>query len=151
MGGGFTLIELLVTLALVGLLAAIALPSYLSQTIKARQAEAKTAIGDIVRFQLLYRTESPRFAGSLNELGIARPQSPYYRYSLRASTQGFSVTAQAQDRSLRGYSGGAVAIDTTLESALCQTPAPGTPARSPRFGVLGSADPCRAANMERIR
>lgn len=44
---GFTLIELLVAMIIVGILTAIAVPSYLNYVRKARRVEAKTALLDL--------------------------------------------------------------------------------------------------------
>ncbi|MCX5963441.1 MAG: prepilin-type N-terminal cleavage/methylation domain-containing protein, partial [Cyanobacteria bacterium] len=45
--GGFTLIELLVVIIIIGILASIALPSFLNQANKAKQSEAKTYVGSM--------------------------------------------------------------------------------------------------------
>jgi type IV pilus assembly protein PilA len=44
---GFTLVEILVVILIVGLLAAIAVPAFLSQTSKASDAAAKTQVGTL--------------------------------------------------------------------------------------------------------
>jgi type IV pilus assembly protein PilA len=68
--GGFTLIELLVVIIIVGVLSAIALPSFLNQTTKARQAEAKAYIGALNKGQHAYYSEKLIFTDDINRLGV---------------------------------------------------------------------------------
>jgi type IV pilus assembly protein PilA len=56
--GGFTLIELLVVILIIGILAAIAIPAFLSQTSKASDSGAKTQVGTLQTTMETYASES---------------------------------------------------------------------------------------------
>jgi type IV pilus assembly protein PilA len=63
--GGFTLIELLVVILIIGILAAIAIPAFLSQKSKANDAAAKTQVGTMQTAMETYSTEnSGTYAGA---------------------------------------------------------------------------------------
>ena len=51
---GFTLIELMIVFAIVGILAAIAIPSYIDYMAKAQQSEAKLQLGAIFTLMVSY-------------------------------------------------------------------------------------------------
>jgi prepilin-type N-terminal cleavage/methylation domain-containing protein len=115
---GFTLIELLVVIIIVGVLAAIALPSFLNQIGKARGSEGKSNIGTINRAQQAYRLENASFAttGGLTNLD-AKISGKFYTYTLGAgSTTAGSVTTTSTGvaSDLKNYSG-AVAQNTSTD------------------------------------
>lgn len=108
---GFTLIELLVVIIIIGILAAIALPSLLGQVAKAKQAEAKNNIGALNRAQQAYYLEWQCFTTSLTDLGVGiKTLSENYSYVLLASTASTCPTtisnrAYARKPALRSYVG----------------------------------------------
>ncbi len=120
---GFTLIELLVVIIIIGILSAIALPSFLNQANKARASEAKTYAGSVNRAQQAYLLENPNFVtaqANFSQLGLGiKTQTENYTYNLAAlGTAGVSVKAKpttpaANSAILKGY-GGFVAVGQTI-------------------------------------
>jgi type IV pilus assembly protein PilA len=139
--GGFTLIELLIVIVITGILAGIALPSFLNQAARAKQAGALKYIGAVNRAQQIFFLENSRFAASVNELGFLATQAPDdYNYTLTSGLGGLTVaSAQAipTDPVLRGYAGVVFATvdasggDPQLTTVICQGAAATAPTPTP--------------------
>jgi type IV pilus assembly protein PilE len=75
---GFTLIELVIVVAVIGILVAIAVPSYQTHLRKARRAEAQTYLLDIANLQQQYLLDARAYAlgvGALTALNKPPPSS----------------------------------------------------------------------------
>lgn len=124
---GFTLIELLIVSILIGIMSALALPSFLSQASKAQQSEAKSYVGAIMRAQQAYRLENPSFAADniILQIGLHTATDNYtYDINNPSNSSTSLVKANSKDAGkLKSYGGGVVVITSSgLNVAVaCQT------------------------------
>lgn len=106
---GFTLIELMIAVAIVGILASIALPSYQDYVRKGRRADAQAFMHEVASRQQHFLVDRRMYASTLAALGLAAPSSvsPHYNITLtnvvnNVQPMGFTLQAapiagQAQD------------------------------------------------------
>lgn len=81
---GFSLIELLITVTIIGILAAIAIPSYSTYMQKSRRASAEAHLMDIAQRQQQYLLDARAYAPDLQTLGLTTPSdvSTYYTVAI---------------------------------------------------------------------
>jgi type IV pilus assembly protein PilE len=77
---GFSLIELMIAVAIIGLLAAVAYPSYQDQVRKGNRAAAQAFMMEVSQAQQNHLMNNRSYATSLTALGVSTPSdvSSYY-------------------------------------------------------------------------
>lgn len=103
---GFTLIEVLIVVAILGIVAAIAFPSYQDSVRKSRRSDGMALINQVMQAQERYFIENATYTTDLTELGYASASNidsaeEYYKVSASACGGGIglcvNITAAGQD------------------------------------------------------
>ncbi|QSI34081.1 prepilin-type N-terminal cleavage/methylation domain-containing protein [Variovorax sp. RKNM96] len=92
---GFTLIELMITVAIVGILAAIAYPSYTEYVKRSRRVEGQNLLNDAAARQERYRAQNGLYAKTDQLAQLKVPASPngYYTLSMVSDGTAYTLTA----------------------------------------------------------
>lgn len=92
---GFTLIELMVTVAIIGILAAIALPMYGAYVTRSKIPEATSALAGMrIRLEQYYQ-DNRNYGSTAAACGLAVPSGPNFTYTCvwRGTDQTYLLTA----------------------------------------------------------
>lgn len=88
---GFTLIELMITVAIVGILAAIAYPSYTEYVLRSRRVEAQNLLNDAAARQERWRAQNGGYTDTVSKLNLpngALSQNSYYTLTVSMAKDG---------------------------------------------------------------
>src|SRR5438105_1921586 len=100
---GFTLIELMIVVAIIGILAAIAIPNFIKFQAKSRQAEPKTNLRGLWVTQKAYFSDRDTFSSSVSDLGFVPERGN--RYTIANGGATLSSRASAQENVNSGHFG----------------------------------------------
>ncbi len=121
-GGGFTLIELLIAVAVVGLLAAIAIPSYLNFVQRAREVAVIQYLREVHKGQQEWRLESDSagYSGDFDELEETGfiPDAVNFVRTRRRSIRRGQATRTTSSRVIQKYQLDLTSTDTSSDPLL---------------------------------
>jgi type IV pilus assembly protein PilA len=134
---GFTLIELMIVVAIIGILAAIAIPNFIKFQARSKQSEAKANLKAVFTAEKALFQEKDRYSANIGEIGFSPERNNRYAYylggTLKLETRTTSIIGTATD-----FTG--VEVDTFRYSTMSANPAtwPSTCAQTPAV-VAGGA------------
>ncbi|MDN3484702.1 type IV pilin protein [Pseudoalteromonas sp. APC 3224] len=101
---GFTLIELMIAVAIVGILAAIAVPNYSEYVKRASRAEAASALLDAANKQEQYFVDNRAYSTSFSDLGIqSKTENGHFKLTINVvNSNEFTITAKPIDGAVKG-------------------------------------------------
>ena len=109
---GFTIIELMIAVVVIGVIMALAFPSFQGSIRKSRRAEAFTALGAVQLAQERFRANNPEFTNRLSNARTATPPG----LELPATTPSGYYTVSLSGSSATGYTALATAVAGTSQA-----------------------------------
>lgn len=101
---GFTLIEIMIVVAIVGILAAIAVPMYTDHIRRTQLVEAHTGLSDLrVRMEQFYQDNRTYDGAGLDNCGAAGPAATNFTFNCRSLGQTYTATATGSGGRATGF------------------------------------------------
>jgi type IV pilus assembly protein PilA len=102
---GFTLIELMIVVAIIGILAAIAIPNFIKFQARSKQSEAKANLKASFTAEKAYFQEKDVYAGLVQTIGFVPERNNRFAYFLDGATIKMSSRATAIEAYVGGETG----------------------------------------------
>jgi type IV pilus assembly protein PilA len=111
---GFTLIELMIVVAIIGILAAIAIPAYQDYTIRSQLTEGLNLAGSVETGVAEYFANTGSFPTAMSMLGVTNDPTGKYVSDVTVGANGIKITYGLQVNSAVTNTGNILYLNPTL-------------------------------------
>jgi len=96
---GFTLIELMIVVAIIGILAALAIPNFIRFQARSKQSEVKANLKSAFTAEKAYYQEHDQYSSCIRKIGFSPERGNRYRYTMNTTVRGDETCNTPEDRS----------------------------------------------------
>ncbi len=124
---GFTLIELMIVVAIIGILAALAIPNFIKFQARSKQSEVKANLKSLFTAERSWYQEHDTYSSCIRTIGFTPERANRYHYavntSVRADETCNTVEARATAAGVTANTDGAVLADALKYGVVATNPA----------------------------